>query len=192
MIPLYRVFDEYADDYDRWFDGHATVHTAQVRMLRDAVPRIGRGFEVGIGSGRFAAPLGIGCGIDPSRGLLRIAKNRGIEVVQGCGENLPFPAETFDYILMMTVVCFLDNPQEAFRETCRVLVPGGNLIVGFIEKDGEIAMEYLHEKTKGRFLPFARFRTADEIIRLYQKAGFSEVSLIKRFQGFSVMKGRKR
>jgi SAM-dependent methyltransferase len=191
MIPARRVFDESASDYDRWFDDHDDVYEAQVRTVRDAVPHTGCGLEVGVGSGRFAIPLGIRHGIDPSYGLVRIAKTRGIEVVLGEGEHLPYRQETFDYVMMMTVICFLDNPLGVFRETFRVLVPGGDCILGFIEKDGEIATQYRQEKIKGRFLRFARFRTVDEVIPLFEDAGFSEVSVTRRARGFCVMRGRK-
>ena len=191
MIPSRRVFDEFAGDYDRWFDDHRAVYEAQVRMLRDAVPCYRRGLELGVGSGRFAVPLGIGYGTDPSRNLLKIAKRRGIEVVIGEGEYLPYRDETFDFVLMMTVICFLDNPLAVLQETGRVLVNGGDLILGFIEKDGEIARKYRQEKIKGRFLRFARFLTIKEGARFAEEAGFSEVSLIRRTRGFCVMKGHK-
>jgi ubiquinone/menaquinone biosynthesis C-methylase UbiE len=185
------VFDKHAADYDQWFDDHDDVYQAQLRMLRAAVPDCGRRLEVGIGSGRFAVPLGIRCGVDPSRELIRLAKDRDIEVVLGEGEHLPYRERSFDFVLMMTVICYLDDPLGVFREVCRVLVTGGNLVVGFIEKDGEIATKFRHEKTKGRFLQFARFRTADEVIRFYRDAGFSEISVIRRVRGFCVMNGRK-
>ena len=191
MIPSWRVFDEFAMDYDRWFDENATAYEAQLRMLRDAVPHSGRGLEVGAGSGRFAVPLGIGNGLDPSRELLKNAKRRGTEVVLGEGEHLPYCAETFDYVLMMTVVCFLENPLVVLQETFRVLARGGYLILGFIEKDGRIAMQYRQEKMKGRFLRFARFLTADEVAQIMEDAGFSKISVIRRTRGFCVMNGQK-
>ena len=39
MIPSRRVFDEFAADYDRWFDEHGSVYEAEVRMLGEAVTR---------------------------------------------------------------------------------------------------------------------------------------------------------
>jgi hypothetical protein len=59
VIHSHRVFYEFASDYDRWFDDHSEVYAAQIRLLRDAVPQTGRGLEVGVGSGRFAVPLGL-------------------------------------------------------------------------------------------------------------------------------------
>jgi SAM-dependent methyltransferase len=160
-------------------------------MLRKALPDEGRGLEVGVGPGRFAVPLGIDYGIDPSRELLKMAKSRGTEIVIGEGEHLPYCAGSFDYVLMMTVVCFLEDVVAVFREVNRVLRPGGILIVGFIEKDGEIYRIYQHETTKGRFLRFATFWTTGEVDGFFKDAGFAQVSVIKRTRGFCVMNGRK-
>lgn len=191
MNPSHRVFDQHAGDYDRWFDEHPDIYRAQARMLRTAIPDRANGLEVGVGSGRFAVPLGIRCGIDPSRELVRMAKGRGIEVVLGEGEHLPYRTGSFDHVLMMTVICFLPDPRAVFREACRVLASKGDLVVGFIERDGEIALRYRYEKTKGRFLQFARFRTVDEVVRFFEDAKFSEVSVIRRARGFCVMNGQK-
>lgn len=191
MIPLRRVFDEFAGDYDRWFDEYGTVYEAQVRTLRDATPCSGRGFEVGVGSGRFAVPLGIQYGIDPSRSLLKLAKSRGIEVLMGEGEHLPYRADSFDFVLMMTVICFLDDVGAVFREVNRVLSPGGILTVGFIEKDGEIPREYQHKPAKGKFLRFAKFRAVGDVERFFRDAGFAQVSVMERSRGFCVINGKK-
>ena len=67
MIPSRLVFEEHAGDYDAWFDTHNSVYQAQLRILRGAVPEFRRGLEVGLGSGRFAVPLKITYGIDPSK-----------------------------------------------------------------------------------------------------------------------------
>jgi ubiquinone/menaquinone biosynthesis C-methylase UbiE len=191
MIPSGCVFDEYANDYDHWFDEHDDVYQAQQRMLRAAIPDQGRGLEVGVGSGRFAGAFDICCGIDPSRELLRIAKRRGVEVVLGRGEHLPYRPGSFDYVLMMTVICFLDDVKTVFCEVNRVLRPGGILVVGFIEEGGKIYRFYHHESTKGRFLRFAKFRAVGEVDRFFRDAGFAQVSVIKRARGFCVMNGQK-
>jgi SAM-dependent methyltransferase len=191
MNPSCRVFDQYATDYDRWFDDHSEVYT-QLQMLIAAVPDRGCTLEIGVGSGRFAVPLGIQWGIDPLRPLIRIAKSRGVEVILGEGEHLPYRERSFDSVLMMTVICFLDEPLVVFREVLRVLVTGGKIIVGFIEKNGEIARQYRHEETKRRFLQYAHFQSVDEVGRYFDEAGFSEVSVIRRVRGFCVMNGKKK
>jgi ubiquinone/menaquinone biosynthesis C-methylase UbiE len=191
MIPSRLVFDEHAGDYDTWFDEHNSVYQAQLRILRGVVPDFQRGLEVGVGSGRFAAPLGIHSGIDPSHNLILMAKQWGLEVELGEAEHLPYRAGSFDFVLMMTVICFLDDIQRAFHEVHRVLEPGGTLVAGFIEARGEIFQEYQHEPIKGQFLQFATFRTCDEVYSFFKDAGFEEVSVLQRVRGFCVMSGRK-
>jgi ubiquinone/menaquinone biosynthesis C-methylase UbiE len=191
MISSRSIFEDHAGDYDRWFNEHSDVYQAQLRMLHSSIPGRGFGLEVGVGSGRFAVPLSIPCGIDPSSELVLMAKRRGIEVVRGEGEHLPFRADSFDYVLMMTVICFLDDITAVFHEVNRVLIPGGKFVVGFIAEGGEIQRIYQHESTKGRFLRFAKFRTVAEVDRFFRDAGFAQVSVIERNRGFFVMNGQR-
>jgi len=163
MTAKRRIFEDFAADYDRWFDDHAEVYHAQLRLLGRAVPSPGLGLEVGVGSGRFAAPLGIRCGIDPSFPLAEMAKRRGVEVAIGIGEHLPYQLGSFDYAVMMTVICFLDDIATVLREGFRVLAPSGIIVLGFIERDGKIFRHYRAEPEKGRFLRHARFHSLDEV-----------------------------
>lgn len=192
MNPLRQAFEDNADDYDRWFDDHPQIYSAQLSMLRDAVPAEVLVLEIGVGSGRFASPLGISLGIDPSHALAAIAKRRGIETVIGVGEHTPFRGNTCDAILMMTVICFLDDPLPVFLEAHRLLKQGGALVLGFIEKDGAIARRYQNEKVKGRFLRYATYYSVDDIAAFYRNAGFFEVSIAQRREGFTVLVGKKR
>jgi ubiquinone/menaquinone biosynthesis C-methylase UbiE len=168
------------------------VYQAQLRMLRKAVPGFQRGLEVGVGSGRFAVPLGISRGIDPSQNLVLMAKHRDIEVARGEAEHLPYHTGSFDFVLIMTVICFLDSIPRAFQETYRVLGPEGAFVAGFIEAGGEIFQKYRHEPVKGRFLQFATFRTCDEVFGFFNDAGFEDVSVLQREHGFCVIRGRKK
>jgi ubiquinone/menaquinone biosynthesis C-methylase UbiE len=120
-----------------------------------------------------------------------MAKHRDIEVARGEAEHLPYHAGSFDFVLMMTVICFLDDIPRGFQETYRVLGHGGTFVAGFIEAGGEIFQKYLHEPIKGRFLRFATFRTCDEVSGFFKDAGFGDISVLQRKQGFCVMSGRK-
>jgi len=181
-----------AADYDRWFEDHAEVYSAQLQLLKRAVPSSGLGLEAGVGSGRFAAPLGICCGIDPSFPLAKMAKSRGVEVAIGVGEHLPYRSGSFDHAVMMTVICFLDDIAGFLREVFRVLVPSGIIVLGFIERDGEIFRHYRAEPEKGRFLRHARFYTPDEIILKLHEAGFLGVEVNAREHGFCILTGKKK
>jgi len=187
-----RVFEDFATDYDRWFDDHAEVYHTQLRLLGRVVPSQGHGLEVGFGSGRFAAPLGICCGLDPSSPLAKMAKSRGVEVAIGVGEHLPYRSGLFDYAMMITVICFLDDLAGVLQEVFRVLVPAGIIVLGFIERDGEIFRHYCAEPEKGRFLRHARFHSPEEIIQKLHDAGFSRVEVNAREHGFCILTGKKK
>jgi SAM-dependent methyltransferase len=114
-----QIFDEHAQAYDRWFDRHADIYQAEVSAVRQFVPLTGRGLEVGTGTGRFSVPFGITLGVEPSRRMAQIAQTKGIAVCQAVGEQLPFAAEQFDYVLLVTVICYVADVSVLLREMCR-------------------------------------------------------------------------
>ena len=136
-------FDQLADRYDSWFDRHAAVFQSELEALRKVVPKSGEGLEVGVGSGRFSAVLGIKTGVDPSEKLLSMAKLRGVNTHKGKAESLPFPAGQFDYVLLGTVLCFLDDPLKALSEAKRVLKPNGILIIAMLDKYSKLVKSYV-------------------------------------------------
>lgn len=185
------VFEEYAEDYDRWFDEHRDEYHAELARVRRLLPHPDdRAIEVGAGSGRFAAPLGIVLGVEPSRALCRMARQRGIEVICGRVEDLPLRDGYCSSVLMVTVICFLDDPEAAFREIYRVLVRHGTLVLGFIERDGQVARKYLHEPGKHRFLSRARFYSPDEVLAFLNRTGF-RVAEVDCQVGFCVIAAQK-
>ena len=75
-----------------------------------------------------------------------IARQRGIEAIAGVAEALPFDDAQFDFALMITTICFLNDIKNAFREAYRVLKPDGCLIIGFIDKDSPLGKLYQRHK----------------------------------------------
>lgn len=55
----------------------------------------------------------------------------GIELVQQSAERLPFPAASFDCVLLTWTLCSIPDPVAALAEMRRVLKPGGELL--FVE-----------------------------------------------------------
>jgi ubiquinone/menaquinone biosynthesis C-methylase UbiE len=185
------VFEEFAEEYDRWFDEHREEYQGELaRIRRIFSPPDTRSVEVGVGSGRFAVPLGITLGIEPSPALGRIARGRGIEVIRGRAEALPFRDGSFSSALLVTVICFLDDPVPALRELHRILIPRGLLVLAFIEREGQIAKKYLRKGGKRRFLSHARFFAEEEVRVLLGNAGFSVTESDCRM-GFCVLAAKK-
>ncbi|WP_221058185.1 class I SAM-dependent methyltransferase [Methanoculleus chikugoensis] len=183
----WNVFERFAEEYDRWFEEHRAEYHAELARIRRLLPcPDARAVEVGVGSGRFAAPLGIPFGIEPSLALGRMARERGVEVIRGRAESLPLRDGSCSSVLMVTVVCFLDDPVRAFHEIHRILVPGGTLVIGFLERDGEVARKYLHDEGKHRFLSRARFYSQNDILEFLRRTGFCVVD-VESGAGFSVI-----
>ena len=165
-------FEKFALEYDAWFDDNRSVYESELRAVKEQVPRQGEGVEVGVGSGRFAAPLGIRLGIDPSQKMRELAQGRGIVAIDGVAERLPFADSRFDYVLMVTMICFLNDLDLSFKEAQRVLKPGGCLIVGFIDRDSPVGKLYQQHKNESDFYHIANFYTVREVISSLKYAGF--------------------
>ena len=165
-------FSEHSSRYEAWFSDHPNAYQAEVRAVRELMGPAGRSVEIGVGTGRFAVPLGVTWGVDPALPMLRTAREKGVEAVLGVGEALPFPDSAFDLALMVTTVCFLDDHQEAFLEAHRILRPGGRLIVGFVDRSSPLGTLYLHRKEQSVFYRTARFYTVAEIKASLTQVGF--------------------
>src|SRR6516164_1230747 len=61
----------------------------------------------------------------------RLADRLGIavDVVDGTGESMPFPDNSFDSVHIGLVLCSVDDVAATLGEIRRVLVPGGRLVV---------------------------------------------------------------
>ena len=140
--------------------------------MRALLPFSGRGLEIGVGGGRFAAPLGVEFGIDPSAEMLAHARLRGVRVARAVAEALPFPRAAFDYALVVTTLCFVDDPTGMLAEARRVLKPGGALVIGFIDRASALGRHYEAHKDEDVFYRNAKFYSGDEVERLLFDTGF--------------------
>jgi ubiquinone/menaquinone biosynthesis C-methylase UbiE len=144
-------------DYDAWYDSHLALYETELRVLKKVISP-GVGLEIGVGTGRFAAPLGLPFGVDPAMNMLKLAKKRGVRVVQGLGEELPFKDESFDFALIVFVLEFIDKRLIFLREAVRIIRPNGTLILGFIDGDSHWGRYYSRESSRRNhfFPPSAR------------------------------------
>jgi SAM-dependent methyltransferase len=166
-------FNENVAAYDGWFDKNRESYLAELAAVREFVPPGGKGVEIGVGTGRFAGPLDIRVGVEPSPPMAEMARQRGIRVFEATAEALPFADGEYDFALMVTVVCFLDDLGQAFREVHRILKPGGILIIGFIDRESELGRQYVREKDQSRFYRDAVFYSIGELEKFLTGAGFS-------------------
>lgn len=172
-MPRITPFEEHHERYEAWFAKHAAAYVSELLALRPFIPWEGRGLEIGVGSGRFAAPLGVQVGVDPSPAMLAHAAARGIEAVHGSAEALPFADSRFDYALIVTTICFVDSASAMLAEARRVLRPGGHLVIGFIDRDSALGQTYLAHQSESVFYREATFFSAGEVGRLLLETGFT-------------------
>ncbi len=166
------VFSQRAREYDRWFSENQRLFQAEIEALRALLPAAGPGLEVGVGTGRFASALRIPFGVDPARGALEIAAQRGLAVCQACGERLPFSAAEFAFVALITVDPFVQDLLRLLGEIRRVLSPRGRLLVGMIDRSSPLGRMYEQQKDADPFYRQARFHSVEEMIDLLHAAGF--------------------
>ncbi len=170
------VFEKYHREYDQWFIEHEKLYNTELDTIRELIPPFKRGLEIGVGTGRFAQPLGIQTGLEPSENMAEKARQRGIDVHRGVAEKMPFEDESFDLALMVTTICFVSDALQSLKEAYRVLEKGGCLILGFIDKESDMGREYQQRKENSRFYRPATFFSSDDVISLLKDAGFSDLS----------------
>ncbi len=166
------AFDKNVNQYEQWFIDHPLAYVSEMHAVRQLLPK-GSGIEIGVGTGRFGAPLGIKKGIEPSQAMAALAKRKGIEILSGVAENLPYRDNEFDFTLMVTTVCFLEDMDLAFGEAYRVLRPGGAFVIGFVDREGPLGKEYLKRRDKSVFYRDATFYSVTEIVDHLKQAGFN-------------------
>ena len=142
--------------------------------------------EIGPGVGIHAlpiaaelAPTGVLEVLDVQRPMLEILMRRArsasvtnIRPRVGDARFLPYPDESFDALYLISVLGEVPDSQVALRELCRVLMPGGRLVVGEIVVDPDfIGLQTLREsmaaagfefehRSGPSFAYLASFRTA--------------------------------
>jgi SAM-dependent methyltransferase len=110
------------------------------RYRREAIQNAtGRLLMVGLGPGTdlpFLPPaVSSVAAVEPEAAFRRmasaLARRNGIEVdiVDGIGESIPFPDNSFDSVHIGLVLCSVDDVAATLSEIKRVLVPGGRLVV---------------------------------------------------------------
>jgi len=139
--------------------------------------------EIGIGTGRFAEPLGVEIGVEPSSHMREVAQNKGIKVLDGVAENLPFKNSVFEFVLMVTTICFVDDIDKSFEEALRVLVKGGHLIIGLVDRTSPLGQMYHRHRESNVFYTEATFYSVGEVLEVMKKTGFDDFSFCQTIFG---------
>jgi ubiquinone/menaquinone biosynthesis C-methylase UbiE len=155
------------------------------------IPTDKKGLEIGIGSGIFAEKLDIKFGIDPSENMLKLARQRNLNVDYGFAENLPYADNNFDFAVFITSICFIKNPTKALQEAYRVTKHNGDLIIAFIDKESSLGQLLTAEKHDSKFYKTASFYSVKEIISLIESCNFVVSEIFQTLTGLKKKKIEK-
>lgn len=170
-------FDKYAAEYENWFEDNSVLYKEELQALKDLIGNVQNGLEIGMGSGRFSLQPNISMGVEPSKNMREIALRKGLNAIEGIAESLPIENETFDFAVMMTSICFVQDVQKALDEALRVIKKNGFLIIGFIDKESKLAKQIAIEKEKSKFYGEATLYSTAEIVEQIKKAGFKSFEI---------------
>ena len=169
-------FDFLASAYDAWFEGEGKlIFAIEVQAFQAVLLSLPKPWlEIGVGSGRFAQALGIETGVDPSIKLVQIARRRGITAFLGRGEEELFEDGFFGTVFLIVTLCFVNSPLAVLKQACRIVVPGGKIVLGLVLGESPWGKLYEQKKKQGhRFYKYATFYRYDEVAKLLEQAGFS-------------------
>ncbi len=186
------LFDQASSHYERvervlslgsgpWYRGE---------VLRKAGLREGMQLlDVASGTGLVAAtarqivgPSGLVLGVDPSRGMLLVAREKvDADFVQAVGEAIPLKSGSFDFLTMGYALRHLSDLRPAFGEYVRVLKDGGRLVIMELTVPRSRVMAGLLRAYMGSVMPLlvrwgTHSRDAERMMRYYWDTTASCVS----------------
>jgi len=153
------VFDFHdAEAYEQWLENPQNRFFLELEkhlMVDMLKPVHGDSIiDIGCGTGLCLLPfleMGLNVtGIDPSPYMLDIAaKNLGnhADLHRGFAEDLPFDDNSFNYSCLVTSLEFVENPEKAIEEACRITKD--RIFIGALNR---YAIKGLQRRVKGMFI----------------------------------------
>lgn len=150
---------------DRWYRRQALLRAGLTTGMKVLDVGCGTGLTAGLAA-EITGNSGLVVGVDPSAGMLDVARQEGRvrHGVRGEGQALPVADNRFDLVTMTFALRHVPDLVQAFAEYRRVLKPGGKvLILEITVPDGGLRRRLLkfHMKRIVPMLASLRFRNAE-------------------------------
>jgi len=141
----------------------------------------GQVLDIGCGSGSMLEELvQLGCtgyGIEPNPSAVRACLKKGLNVRCGDLDDLDYPDDFFDMVIMWHVIEHLPSPKSTLRTIHRILRPGGSVFI-YCPNAASYMASVFHEFWGGWHLPFHFYHfTPDTMSRLLETTGFRTISM---------------
>jgi SAM-dependent methyltransferase len=180
------AFDAAAEAFDAWFAKNANVFESELLAEKQFLSDPENTLSIGCGTGLFEERLGIRRGVEPAEGMARLARKRGIDVRIAPAENVPYENESFNGVLLGTILSYVKDRRKAMSEALRVLKRGGHIVVSNLPKEGSYAMLYDLAAIRGKydpetapehpypleFIEAGTWVSTGEVVELMKNAGF--------------------
>lgn len=172
-----KLFDSWPDDYDRWFTtpAGALIKNIESELLQELLcPKPAeRILDAGCGTGVFTLDiLSQGAhvvGIDLSCPMLQRAKAKAkahpLQLVSADLLRLPFRKDSFDKVISVTALEFIEDGKKAIEEFFRVVRRGGLVVVATLNSLSPWAVRRKSKKDHPLFKE-AIFRSPEELLSL--------------------------
>jgi len=180
------------------------------RRISKEIPQRSAVLEVAPGLGYFCIELAkLGSyaitGMDLSRTFVKMAAEKAeqagvrVEFKEGSASNMPFPKNSFDFLLCRAAFKNFADPVGALREMCRVLRPGGRALLIDLSRDARPddvsrAVDEMGLTTVNRLLTKMAFRTMlirsaytrAEFEQMLAETEFAQAEIVEEGMGFEI------
>jgi len=180
------------------------------RRISKEIPQGSAVLEVAPGPGYFCIELAkLGSyaitGMDLSRTFVKMAAEKAeqagvrVEFKEGSASNMPFPKNSFDFLLCRAAFKNFADPVGALQEMCRVLRPGGRALLIDLSRDARPddvsrAVDEMGLTTVNRLLTKMAFRTMlirsaytrAEFEQMLAETEFAQAEIVEEGMGFEI------
>jgi len=197
----------------KWYAANTGKSDDFVQLARRIAGQLPPGsavLEVASGPGYFCIELAkLGdysiTGLDISHTFVEIAGRKAaeagvkVEFRQGNASSMPFPDNTFDFLLCRAAFKNFGQPVRALQEMCRVLKPGGRGLIIDLRRDasmdeinqavdqmGLTAANRIFTRLTFRFFLIKTAYTKQQFEQMLGQAGFPSVEIRKSGIGFEI------
>ncbi|MDP3419391.1 MAG: class I SAM-dependent methyltransferase [Thiobacillus sp.] len=163
------------DDYDAWYDtprGRWIGNTEYALAARGLAAQPGDSLlDIGCGTGWFtrraAADDLVATGLDPNAAWLDFARahsSPALNWVEGDARDLPFADASFDHVMSIAALCFVDDARRAVAEAVRVT--RRRFVFGWLNRS---SLLYWQKGRHGGSVAYrgARWHTAREVREMF-------------------------